>query len=157
MSKLGGGGGGQDQCVPMWTVTDQWYHWRGITKGWIVYLLLNCMIWMIKLFKHWEQIRLLNSKTNDLDWYYSRHNQKLGFLISDLLFTPFVKNHSEKFTHTQVAFLVDLKKTMAVLLDNIMERLEKLERQVNNSTLARQSLSNQIDVVSIIVVKNDRN
>ena len=45
---------------------------------------------------------------------------------------------------------------MAVLLDNIMERLEKLEKQVNNSTLTRQSLSNQIDAVSINVVKNDR-
>ena len=39
---------------------------------------------------------------------------------------------------------------MAVLLDNIMERLEKLEKQVNNSTLTRQELSNQIDKVSII-------
>ena len=62
----------------------------------------------------------------------------------------------KKFIHTQGVFVVDLKKTMAVLLDNIMERLEKLEKQVNNSTLSRQSLSNQIDVVSIIVVKNDR-
>ena len=44
---------------------------------------------------------------------------------------------------------------MAVLLDNIMERLEKLEKQVNNSTLTRQSLSNQIDVVSIIENERD--
>ena len=31
------------------------------------------------------QIRFLNSKTTDLDWYYSRPNKKLKFLIRDLL------------------------------------------------------------------------
>ena len=36
------------------------------------------------------QIRLLNSKTTDLDRYYSRPNQKLKFLIRDLLCMPFV-------------------------------------------------------------------
>ena len=44
---------------------------------------------MIKLFIKWVPIRLLNSKTNDLDWYYSRPNQELKFPIRDLLFTPF--------------------------------------------------------------------
>ena len=37
---------------------------------------------------------------------------------------------------------------MAVLLDNIMERLEKLEKQVNNATITRQQLEQQLDVVS---------
>ena len=46
---------------------------------------------MIKLFMNREQIRLLNSKTTDLDWYYSRPNQKLKFLIRDLIFMLFVK------------------------------------------------------------------
>ena len=38
-----------------------------------------------------EQIRLLNSKTTDLDWYYSKPYQKPKYLIRDLLFTTFVK------------------------------------------------------------------
>ena len=37
------------------------------------------------------QVRFLNAKTTDLEWYYSRHNQKLKFLISNFLFVPFVK------------------------------------------------------------------
>ena len=45
---------------------------------------------MIKRFMNREKIRLLNSKTTDLDWYYSRPYQKLKFLIRDLLFMPFV-------------------------------------------------------------------
>ena len=49
---------------------------------------------MIKLFMNKGQIdqRLLNSKATDLDWYYSRHYQKLKFLVHDLLFMIFVKN-----------------------------------------------------------------
>ena len=38
------------------------------------------------------QIRVLNDKTTDLDWYHSRLFWKLKFLIRDLLFTTFVKN-----------------------------------------------------------------
>ena len=34
---------------------------------------------------------LLNSKIIDLDWYYSRPNQKLKLLIRDLKLMPFVK------------------------------------------------------------------
>ena len=52
------------------------------------------MICTIKLFVTTEQIRPLNSKTTDLDWYYSQPYQKLKFLIRDLLFT-FVKPFSE--------------------------------------------------------------
>ena len=63
-----------------------------LTKGWIVYLLLIRKIWMIKLFVNREQIRLLNSKTTDLDWYYFKPYQKLKLLIRDLLFTTFVKS-----------------------------------------------------------------
>ena len=37
------------------------------------------------------KIRLLNSKSTDLDWNYSRHNQKLKYLVRDLLFMTFVK------------------------------------------------------------------
>ena len=37
------------------------------------------------------QIRLSNGKTTDLDWYYSKPNQKLKCLICDLLFITFVK------------------------------------------------------------------
>ena len=51
--------------------------------------------WMIKPFTNRGQIRLLNSKITDLDWYYSRHHQKLKFLICDLLFTPLVKDSLE--------------------------------------------------------------
>ena len=49
-------------------------------------------IWTIKLFVNRGQIRLLDSKTTDLDWNYSRPQWKLKFLIRDLLFTTFVKN-----------------------------------------------------------------
>ena len=42
---------------------------------------------MIKLFTNREQIRLLNSKSTDLDWYYFKHNWKLKLLIRNLLFT----------------------------------------------------------------------
>ena len=38
-----------------------------------------------------EQIRLLNSKSTDLDWYYSKYFWKLKLLIHDLLFTTFMK------------------------------------------------------------------
>ena len=34
---------------------------------------------------------LLNSKSTDLDWYYSKNNWKLKLLIRDFLFTTFVK------------------------------------------------------------------
>ena len=61
-------------------------------KGWITYLLLIPKSWTIKLFMNRGQIRLLNSrsKVTDLDFYYSRHNQKLKFLIGNLLFMPYV-------------------------------------------------------------------
>ena len=36
-------------------------------------LLLICKIWTITVFTNREQIRLLNSKSIDLDWYYSRY------------------------------------------------------------------------------------
>ena len=62
---------------------------RFFTKGWLAYLLLIRKIWMIKLFMNKGQIRLLNSKTIDLDWYYSRPNQKLKFLILQLLFMSY--------------------------------------------------------------------
>ena len=71
-------------------------HWRfqrGFSqKGWIAYLLPIRKIWTIKLFVNRGQIRLLDSKTTDLDWNYSRPQWKLKFLIRDLLFTTFVKN-----------------------------------------------------------------
>ena len=44
---------------------------------------------MIKLFTNSEQIRLLNNKATDLDWYYSIHFWKLKLLIRDLLFKTF--------------------------------------------------------------------
>ena len=37
-----------------------------------------------------EQIRLLNDKTTELDWYYSRPNHNLKSLTCDLLFMLFV-------------------------------------------------------------------
>ena len=50
--------------------------------------------------RHWrvfhERLNSLFSST-DLDWYYSRHHQKLKFLICDLLFRPFVKNSTAQF------------------------------------------------------------
>ena len=61
------------------------------TKSWIAYLLPIREIGTIQLFVHRAQIRLLNGKTTDLDWYYSRHNQKVKFLIGDSLFVSFVK------------------------------------------------------------------
>ena len=38
-----------------------------------------------------EQIRLLNNKSTDLDWYYSKYFWKLKLLIRDLLFMTFMK------------------------------------------------------------------
>ena len=46
---------------------------------------------MIKLFMNKGQIRFLNSKTTDLDWYNSIPNWKLKLLIHDLLFATFVE------------------------------------------------------------------
>ena len=46
-------------------------------KEQIAYLLLIRPFWKIKLFMTRRQIRLLNSKTTDLDWYHSRYYQKL--------------------------------------------------------------------------------
>ena len=46
------------------------------------------------------QIRVLNDKTTDLDWYHSRLFWKLKFLIRDLLFTTFVKNPPGLYTKT---------------------------------------------------------
>ena len=57
---------------------------------------------MHKLFTNREQIRLLNSKSTDLDWYYSKHFWKLKLLIGDLLFTTFMKNPPVQFLqHSQ--------------------------------------------------------
>ena len=57
------------------------------TKSWIAYLFLIRIVFAIKLFVN---------KGTDLviftEWSYSRHNQKLKFLICDLLFMPFVKD-----------------------------------------------------------------
>ena len=79
------------------------FHWRRgaggfFTKGWIAYLLLIRNIWTIKLFTNREQIRILNSKSTDLDWYYSRLFGKLKRLIGDLLFATFVKYPPEYLT-----------------------------------------------------------
>ena len=38
------------------------------------------MIFVIKLFVNSKQIRLLNDKTIESDWYYSGPNNKLKFL-----------------------------------------------------------------------------
>ena len=46
-------------------------------KEQIAYLLLIRPFWTIKLFMTRRQIRLLNSKTTDLDWYHSRYYEKL--------------------------------------------------------------------------------
>ena len=44
----------------------------------MAYLLLIRPFWMIiKLFMNRRQIRLLNSKTTDLDWDHSRYYKKL--------------------------------------------------------------------------------
>ena len=56
----------------------------------MTYLLPIRNIWTINLFTNREQIRLLNSKSTDLDWYYSKNNWKLKLLIRDLLFMTFV-------------------------------------------------------------------
>ena len=45
-----------------------------------------------------EQIRLLTSKSTDLDWYYSKHFWKLKLLIHDLLFMNFMKKTPGGFT-----------------------------------------------------------
>ena len=59
----------------------------------MAYLLRIRKIWTVKLFTNREQIRLLNSKSTDLDWYYSRHYWKLKSLVRDLLFITFVNHH----------------------------------------------------------------
>ena len=59
---------------------------------------------MIKLFTNGTQIRLLNSKSTDLDWYYFKHFWKLKLLIHDLLFTTFMKKNTAN-TENSVAYL----------------------------------------------------
>ena len=56
---------------------------------------------MIKLFMNRGQIRLLNSKTTDLDWYYSKPCQKLKLAIHDLLFRTFVNPPSPLLSDTR--------------------------------------------------------
>ena len=62
-------------------------------KGQIAYLFPICNILTIKLFVKREQITLLNGKTTDLDWYYSRYCGKLDSSFADLLFMTFVKKN----------------------------------------------------------------
>ena len=38
------------------------------------------MVFAINLFVNRDQIRLLNGKSTDLEWYYFRYNQKLKSL-----------------------------------------------------------------------------
>ena len=45
-----------------------------------------------------EQISLLNGKTTDLDWYYSRYYGKLNSLFAELLFMTFVKKPADALT-----------------------------------------------------------
>ena len=52
------------------------------------YFLLIRTIWMIKLFMNWGQIMLLNSKTTDLDWYYSKYFWKLNSLFATYYSRP---------------------------------------------------------------------
>ena len=67
------------------------------TKVWIAFLLPIRVIWTIKLFVNRKQIRFLNSKDTDLDWYYFWHHQKLKLFIRDILFTSFVKKPCDCF------------------------------------------------------------
>ena len=61
---------------------------------------------MIKLFINGVQMRLLNGKTTDVDWYYSRHHQKNKFLVYDLLSKPFVKDSNGGEGQSHVATIV---------------------------------------------------
>ena len=64
------------------------------TKGWRAYLLSIREIWVVKLFINGKQIRLLNGKTNDFDWYYSVHHQRLKWLVHNWSFpqTPKIRD-----------------------------------------------------------------
>ena len=63
----------------------------GFTKTGIAYLFLIHKIWTIILFMNRGQIRILNGKSADVDWNYSRHNHKLKHRVRYLLFMTFVK------------------------------------------------------------------
>ena len=63
---------------------------------------------MIKLFVNSVQIRLLNGKTTDLDWYFSRHHHKLKFPVYDLLSKSFVKDSNGEEGQSYVATIVFL-------------------------------------------------
>ena len=65
----------------------------------ICFLFSVCVICTIKLFLNKDKIRLPSSKTNDLDLYYSRHNQKLKYLFNDVLFMPLVNNPPPPYHH----------------------------------------------------------
>ncbi len=61
-------------------------------------------------------------------------------------------------TFLYIFALIDLKKTMAVLLDNIMERLDKLEKRVNmvleNSTINTRQLMQEGVQVNLSIQLN---
>ena len=78
---------------------------------------------MIKLFVNRWQIRLLNSKSTDLDGYYSRPYQKLKFLICDLLFVVFVKSDIATF---DVFLLLDDVTSCSMFLSLLLEIIKFL-------------------------------
>ena len=57
-------------------------------KGSRAYLLSVRVICTIKIFINKDPIRLQSSKTSDLHWCYSRHNQKLKLLFMSFLSPP---------------------------------------------------------------------
>ena len=60
----------QEQKVSIAAVNALFYKGRVSQKVEIAYLIHIRMISATKLFVNMEQIRLLNDKTPDLDWYY---------------------------------------------------------------------------------------
>ena len=75
---------------------------------------MGLKICTIKVLINRGQIRLVNDKTTDLDWYYSRHNQNLKFLIRDLLTYYLWRLHGNTWT---VASSLSLRVNEALFYD----------------------------------------
>ena len=84
-----------------------------------------------------EQITLLNGKTTDLDWYYSRYGWKLKLLIRDFLFMLFVSltRECDVVKAKNLMVILDLSTVRETNMIWIRNGIPKLVNRVNGANL----------------------
>ena len=107
-------------------------HSGGISQRWMNLFPIRNM-WMIKLFINREQIRLLNTKSTDLDWNYSRSYQKLKYLVRDLLVnsrplwkTLLHNNSSFSVVNKLIVYNTNISQSLIIPLKNVSDTLNVL-------------------------------